>query len=159
MAVDAPHAGTSRPRRVATASRVSGPEALPGVLAQLEGFEAPAGMWESDVLAARVKDIRSNLVNGAQEAHAAFTGRLVEVVDTLAERGRELHCGLSALIAIAVAAGDVRLGDAVKRHQQMGAATVQAPMIADTGGERADLIRLGVVAGDVAQLGQRAPRA
>ena len=43
-------------QHVATASRVSGPEALPAVLAQLEGFEAPAALWEAEVLPARVKD-------------------------------------------------------------------------------------------------------
>ena len=43
-------------QHVAAASRVSGPEALPAVLAQLEGFEAPAALWEAEVLPARVKD-------------------------------------------------------------------------------------------------------
>jgi ATP-dependent Lhr-like helicase len=43
-------------QRVSKATRVSGPEALVGVLAQLEGFEAPAGAWESELLPARVTD-------------------------------------------------------------------------------------------------------
>ncbi|GAB3346917.1 DEAD/DEAH box helicase [Lysobacter tyrosinilyticus] len=43
-------------QRVAKSARVSGPEALAGVLAQLEGFEAPAGAWESELLPARVND-------------------------------------------------------------------------------------------------------
>jgi ATP-dependent Lhr-like helicase len=43
-------------QRVSKATRVSGPEALAGVLAQLEGFEAPAGAWESELLPARVAD-------------------------------------------------------------------------------------------------------
>ncbi len=43
-------------QRVSPATRVSGPEALAGVLAQLEGFEAPAGAWESELLPARVGD-------------------------------------------------------------------------------------------------------
>jgi ATP-dependent Lhr-like helicase len=46
-------------QHVAGASRVSGPEALPAVLAQLEGFEAPASLWEAEVLPARVKDYAS----------------------------------------------------------------------------------------------------
>jgi ATP-dependent Lhr-like helicase len=41
-------------QRVAPASRVSGPDALAGVLAQLEGFEAPASAWEGSILPARV---------------------------------------------------------------------------------------------------------
>ena len=43
-------------QRVSPATRVSGPEALAGVLAQLEGFEAPAAAWESELLPARVGD-------------------------------------------------------------------------------------------------------
>jgi len=43
-------------QRVAKSARVSGPEALAGVLAQLEGFEAPAAAWESELLPARVND-------------------------------------------------------------------------------------------------------
>jgi len=36
--------------------RVAGAEALASVLAQLEGFEAPAALWESELLPARVRD-------------------------------------------------------------------------------------------------------
>ena len=36
--------------------RVAGAEALASVLAQLEGFEAPAALWEADLLPARVRD-------------------------------------------------------------------------------------------------------
>ncbi len=43
-------------QRLSPATRVSGPEALAGVLSQLEGFEAPAGAWEADLLPARVSD-------------------------------------------------------------------------------------------------------
>ncbi|WP_454828901.1 DEAD/DEAH box helicase [Pseudoxanthomonas wuyuanensis] len=43
-------------QRVAEPARVSGPEAMAGVLAQLEGFEAPAAVWETELLPARVKD-------------------------------------------------------------------------------------------------------
>ncbi|MFT4178519.1 MAG: DEAD/DEAH box helicase [Thermomonas sp.] len=43
-------------QRLSPATRVQGPEALAGVLAQLEGFEAAAGVWESELLPARVKD-------------------------------------------------------------------------------------------------------
>jgi ATP-dependent Lhr-like helicase len=38
------------------AERVAGPDALAAVLAQLEGFEAPAEAWESELLPARVSD-------------------------------------------------------------------------------------------------------
>ncbi len=50
-------------QHVASTSRVSGPEALPAVLAQLEGFEAPASLWEAEVLPARVKDYASSCLD------------------------------------------------------------------------------------------------
>src|SRR5690606_35439810 len=43
-------------QRVAEDARTSGPDALAGVLAQLEGYEAPAAAWEAELLPARVKD-------------------------------------------------------------------------------------------------------
>jgi len=43
-------------QRVSQDARVSGPEALAGVLAQLEGYEAPAAAWEGELLPARVRD-------------------------------------------------------------------------------------------------------
>jgi ATP-dependent Lhr-like helicase len=43
-------------QHVAPGARVSGPDALAGVLAQLEGFEAPAASWETELLPARVGD-------------------------------------------------------------------------------------------------------
>ncbi|MGY4831003.1 DEAD/DEAH box helicase [Sphaerotilaceae bacterium SBD11-9] len=46
-------------QHLSPAHRVSGPEALAGVLSQLEGYEAPAAMWEAELLPARVKDYSS----------------------------------------------------------------------------------------------------
>ena len=43
-------------QRVSPGSRGSGPDALAGVLAQLEGFEAAAGNWEAELLPARIND-------------------------------------------------------------------------------------------------------
>ena len=37
-------------------ARMAGPKALDNVVAQLEGFEAPAGAWESEILAAQLAD-------------------------------------------------------------------------------------------------------
>jgi ATP-dependent Lhr-like helicase len=47
-------------QHLAEDARVAGPEALAAVLAQLEGFEAPAVAWESELLAARVSDYSSS---------------------------------------------------------------------------------------------------
>jgi ATP-dependent helicase Lhr and Lhr-like helicase len=43
-------------QRVAPDHRVEGPESVASILDQLEGFEAAAGAWESEILPARVSD-------------------------------------------------------------------------------------------------------
>ena len=43
-------------QHVAEETRLEGPDALPAVLASLEGFEAPARAWETEILPARLKD-------------------------------------------------------------------------------------------------------
>jgi ATP-dependent helicase Lhr and Lhr-like helicase len=63
-------------QHVAGSSRVSGPEALPAVLAQLEGFEAPASLWEAEVLPARVKDYASSWLDDLCTAGRTLWTRL-----------------------------------------------------------------------------------
>ena len=41
-------------------ARMAGPEALDSVVAQLEGFEAPAAAWESEILPARLAGYEPN---------------------------------------------------------------------------------------------------
>ncbi len=43
-------------QHVAEETRLEGSDALPAVLASLEGFEAPARAWETEILPARLKD-------------------------------------------------------------------------------------------------------
>jgi ATP-dependent helicase Lhr and Lhr-like helicase len=43
-------------QRVTDKTRMEGPDALAAVLGQLEGFEAPAGAWETEILPARVSE-------------------------------------------------------------------------------------------------------
>ncbi len=43
-------------QKVAPEHRVQGPESVAAIIDQLEGFEAPAGSWESEILPARVAD-------------------------------------------------------------------------------------------------------
>ena len=42
-------------QRVDASAQGEGPDAVAAVLSQLEGFEAPAGAWESEILSARIK--------------------------------------------------------------------------------------------------------
>jgi ATP-dependent Lhr-like helicase len=41
-------------QRISADARMEGPDALEAVIAQLEGFEAPAGAWETEILPARL---------------------------------------------------------------------------------------------------------
>jgi ATP-dependent Lhr-like helicase len=43
-------------QRVAPDARMEGPDALAAIVGQLEGFQAPAGAWESEILPARLAD-------------------------------------------------------------------------------------------------------
>lgn len=43
-------------QHVAAEARMRGPEALQGVLGQLEGYDAAAGAWEAEIFAARISD-------------------------------------------------------------------------------------------------------
>jgi ATP-dependent Lhr-like helicase len=43
-------------QKVAAEHRVQGPESVAAIIDQLEGFEAPAGSWESEILPGRVTD-------------------------------------------------------------------------------------------------------
>ncbi|MFC5527810.1 DEAD/DEAH box helicase [Rhodanobacter ginsengisoli] len=43
-------------QHVSTATRLAGPDALSATLGQLEGYEAAAGAWESEILPARIGD-------------------------------------------------------------------------------------------------------
>jgi ATP-dependent Lhr-like helicase len=42
-------------QKLESETRMEGPDALEAVIAQLEGFEAPAGAWETEILPARLK--------------------------------------------------------------------------------------------------------
>lgn len=63
-------------QRVSAATRLSGPESLAQVLEQLEGFEAPASAWESEILPARIADYRSDWLDDACRAGRVVWTRL-----------------------------------------------------------------------------------
>ena len=47
-------------QRVVPATRMEGPKAVDAIVAQLEGFEAPAFAWEAEILPARIKGYQSS---------------------------------------------------------------------------------------------------
>jgi ATP-dependent Lhr-like helicase len=73
--------------------RPEGPQALAAVIAQLEGFEAPASAWEADLLPARLSDYDSNALDGL-----CLSGRVVwtRLSPIGSRRGAQATEGLSA---------------------------------------------------------------
>jgi ATP-dependent Lhr-like helicase len=63
-------------QRVAEETRAEGPEGLAAVLDILDGFELPAGAWESDVLPARVADYDPLWLDGLCLSGEIAWGRL-----------------------------------------------------------------------------------
>ena len=63
-------------QHVGDAARVSGPDALAGVLGQLEGYEAPAALWESELLPTRVDDYSSGWLDELCSAGRTLWTRL-----------------------------------------------------------------------------------
>lgn len=70
------------------ATRVSGPEALADVLAQMEGFEAPAAAWQSELLAARVADYSASWLD---ELCTAGRIALPEAIGALRQVRKRAH--------------------------------------------------------------------
>jgi ATP-dependent Lhr-like helicase len=77
-------------QHVAPDTRLSGPDALATVLAQLEGYEAPAAAWESAILPLRIEDYEPSWLDELCRA-----GRLVwtRLRAAAGEPGRERSAG------------------------------------------------------------------
>jgi len=73
-------------QQVGAASQLEGADALPAALAQLEGFEAPAGLWEAEILPARVRDYGSTWLDELCTAGRVTWTRLRPLVSTGAGR-------------------------------------------------------------------------
>jgi ATP-dependent Lhr-like helicase len=63
-------------QHVSAATRLSGPDALAGTLIQLEGYEAAAGAWESEILSSRISDYSSRWLDDLCRAGRISWGRL-----------------------------------------------------------------------------------
>lgn len=69
-------------QHVGDANRKEGSEALAGLLGDLEGFEAPAGAWETEILPARLQDYRSNWLDDLCLSGRAGWARLTRPKNT-----------------------------------------------------------------------------
>ena len=63
-------------QHLSPSSRLRGPDALTAVLAQLEGYEAAAGAWESELLPARIADYASGWLDALCQAGRVGWSRL-----------------------------------------------------------------------------------
>ncbi len=63
-------------QRVAPGARAEGPDGLTAVLELLDGYEVPAGAWETDVLPARLEDYDPLWLDGLCLSGAVAWGRL-----------------------------------------------------------------------------------
>ena len=63
-------------QRVGPETRAEGPDALPVVLAALEGFEAPAKAWETEILPARLKGYQASWLDAQCLAGRSAWARL-----------------------------------------------------------------------------------
>jgi ATP-dependent Lhr-like helicase len=73
-------------QRVLPEARMQGSDAVAAVLAQLEGFEAPAGAWESDILPTRISEYDPHWLDEHCRA-GRFAWMRLEARKTESERG------------------------------------------------------------------------
>lgn len=106
--------------------RASGPEALAGVLAQLEGWEAQAAVWEPELLAARLRDYQPHWLDELCTAGRVVWQRLRAPASTTPGRGGASLRGTPVLLLprreaaqwrqlAPAAADDARLGSRAQK--------------------------------------------
>ena len=102
-------------QRVAPGTRMEGPDALAAITGQLEGFEAAAGAWESEILPARLGEYDpawpDDLCLSGRLAWARLRPRHTAVVCgerrlSFAEAQARVHALANALHALGLRKGD-----------------------------------------------------
>ena len=107
-------------QRVALDARASGPAALAEVLAQLEGYEAPAALWESEILAARVDDYAPHWLDSLTSAGRSVWARLRAPAGDGAGSGASLRAAPIVLLPRPAAALWSTLSDATRDDAALG---------------------------------------
>ncbi len=74
-------------QRVAPGTRMEGPDALEAIIGQLEGFQAPAGAWETEILPARLADYEPSWLDDQCLAGRVAWARLRAPAGRSNERG------------------------------------------------------------------------
>jgi len=107
-------------QRVAADARASGPAALAEVLAQLEGYEAPAALWEAEILAARVDDYAPHWLDALTSAGRSVWARLRAPAGDGAGSGASLRSAPIVLLPRPVAGLWSTLSDATRDDAALG---------------------------------------
>jgi ATP-dependent Lhr-like helicase len=151
---------------IAPETRMEGPRAIEPVLAQLEGFEAPASAWEAEILPARMTGYQSSWLDGrCLSGHTAWArlrprngidGRPAPVRTTPITLLARRHASLWAALAnSAVAAQPSFRAQAVLDYIRENGASFFDELVQGTGQLRtqveealAELVSLGLVVSD-----------
>jgi ATP-dependent Lhr-like helicase len=87
-------------QHVAEETRLEGPDALPVILSALEGFEAPARAWETEILPARLKGYQASWLDAQCLAGRTSWARLTPPAATGAGRSRHVSAVGATPIAL-----------------------------------------------------------
>jgi len=130
----------------AAAVAAQGAESLPALLAQLEGFEAPAAAWEGEILPARLAGYDPLWLDALCLAGRCVWGRLTP--PAVGAAGAVGSSSLAVSPGLAVSAGLADLAGLTEAAASLGAAAiVRAPAAADRA--MVSLAGAGLVRGEV----------
>lgn len=107
-------------QRLSDGERARGAEALASVLGQLEGFEAPAVAWESDLLPARLRDYSIGWLDELCTAGRTLWTRLRPSASDSAGRGGSLRATPILLLPRRTAAAWSRLAPQPESAPELG---------------------------------------
>jgi ATP-dependent Lhr-like helicase len=107
-------------QHVGAGRQVEGPEALPAVLALLEGYEAPAGQWEAEILPARVRDYASAWLDDLCTAGRTTWARLRPAANGRGGAGASLRATPVLLLPRRSAAVWSRVAPALPEDDELG---------------------------------------
>ena len=87
--------------RDAPPARMEGPDAVGAILAQLEGFEAPASAWETEILPRAHQRVRARPGSMSSVSPAASCGRGSRRARSDPERARRARCAPRPIVLLA----------------------------------------------------------
>ncbi|MFL6551544.1 MAG: DEAD/DEAH box helicase [Povalibacter sp.] len=114
-------------QRITPDSRMQGPDAVPAILAQLEGFEAAASAWETEILPARIAEYEPTWLD-----EQCLAGRIVWT--RLSARSGDAEKGAAPVRSTPIALlgrRNVRLWSGFSQSDQPAQLTAKAKQVAE----------------------------